>query len=100
MSLKIKKLLSIIVSISMLISMLICPVYADAKSTLTLTGGNLSKDGTITVPVILNGVDSGITSFSFHLKYDEENLKFTKADVRSGFIPASNPAENLVSQPD
>ena len=80
---KIKKSISIILSALMVISMLICPVYADGSATMTLTGGNLQKGSTISVPVVVSGTDKGITSFNFDVVYDTDNLELTDAVAKS-----------------
>ncbi len=80
---KIKKSISIILSALMVISMLICPVYADGSAAMTLTGGNLQKGSTVSVPVVVSGTDKGITSFNFDVVYDTDNLELTDAVAKS-----------------
>ena len=103
MKLKIKKMLSIVVALLMILTTIICPVYADTEGMLSLTGGTLSKDGVLSIPVFVTGIESGITSFSFHLIYDKESLQFKKAkkntdneDLENGSV-LSNPDEDLVA---
>ena len=80
---KIKKSISIILSALMVISMLICPVYADSSAAITLTGGNLQKGSKISVPIVVSGTNKGITSFNFDIVYDTDNLELTDAVIKS-----------------
>ena len=80
---KIKKSISIILSALMVISMLICPVYADSSAAITLIGGNLQKGSKISVPIVVSGTNKGITSFNFDIVYDTDNLELTDAVIKS-----------------
>lgn len=69
-----KKSLSFLLTVTMVLCSFGMTGYADEGMTLTLTGGSLSKGGQIVVPVDISG-NTGIGAANIQLVYDSDNLK-------------------------
>lgn len=80
---RMKKILSLLLSLTLLLSAVILPVSAETADTFTVsvdTVNAVQSQSDVIVPIRLDG-NPGVSGFSFCAEYDKERLVFVKAEI-------------------